>query len=459
VASQRLALSVLLVGTLAAFGGIYPWALPGIVGGAFLLALAGGAGPWRTDDAVGPFQVSLGLLAAAIALQLVPLPHALRHLFSPEAARVEFLLRPDALVRASQWGSLSLSPRDTWQALGLVVAAALTYRAALRVFAGGGVRQVARVLAVTGVVLSAVAIVQRTVSPGRIYGFWDPGVPGAQPFGPVINRNHLAAWFTMAAALACGYMIARLRTRMDGPVAGAQWRMVLRRAIDSGAVSMAAAWAAMAAAITAAQSRSGLIGLAVAFAVLWRGGSRRGWDPRLATVAGLLIAASAGLVAYLGDVPGIANRFAAGVGSTGVSRTVIWADTLPMIRDFWVAGVGAGAYDMAMVAYQQSVLPVPHLDTVWRFNHAHNHYLQVAAEGGLLLALPVLLCGWTFARVAHRRLLEERGELLWLRLGALGGLVGVVVQSLWEIPLTMPANALLAATLAAMVTYKRAGSA
>ncbi|MDR7534315.1 MAG: hypothetical protein QN162_13395, partial [Armatimonadota bacterium] len=53
------------------------------------------------------------------------------------------------------------------------------------------------------------------------------------------------------------------------------------------------------------------------------------------------------------------------------------------------------------------------------------------------------------------RLHDESGELLWLRLGALAGLAGVGVQSLWEVPLTMPANALLAATLAAITTYRR----
>ena len=87
------------------------------------------------------------------------------------------------------------------------------------------------------------------------------------------------------------------------------------------------------------------------------------------------------------------------------------------------------------------------------FNQAHNHYLQVAAEGGLLVGLPVALALAAFVRAARRSLETDRSGVFWMRAGAASGLCGVAVQSMWETGLTTPANAALAAVLAAIVVH------
>jgi O-antigen ligase len=87
------------------------------------------------------------------------------------------------------------------------------------------------------------------------------------------------------------------------------------------------------------------------------------------------------------------------------------------------------------------------------FNQAHNHYLQVAAEGGLVLLAPVLLSLGAFARTSWRRLSDDRSNMFWLRAGAASGLAGAAVQSVWDTGLTLPANAALAAVLAAIVVH------
>ena len=46
--------------------------------------------------------------------------------------------------------------------------------------------------------------------------------------------------------------------------------------------------------------------------------------------------------------------------------------------------------------------------------------------------------------------------MYFLRAGALCGLFGVAVQSVWETGLTTPANAVLAALAAAMVVHRSA---
>ena len=166
-------------------------------------------------------------------------------------------------------------------------------------------------------------------------------------------------------------------------------------------------------------------------------------------VLGILV-----MLAVLTQVgPGaIAGRFGASRGAVA-DRVLIWHDTLPVLRDFWLTGTGVGTFLTSMGVYQRSSPGVI-------FNQAHNHYLQVAAEGGLLVGLPVALALAAFVLAARRSLETDRSGAFWMRAGAASGLCGVAIQSLWETGLTVPANAAMAAVLAAMVVHapERSGS-
>jgi O-antigen ligase len=128
------------------------------------------------------------------------------------------------------------------------------------------------------------------------------------------------------------------------------------------------------------------------------------------------------------------------------NRLLIWRSTIPIIRDFWLTGTGAGTYVTSMLLYQRS-------SRGWLYNQAHNHYLQVLSEGGLLVAVPVFSALVLYVREAWQRLRADRSRMFWIRAGAFCGLAGLAVQSLWETGLTMPANAVLAAIAAAIVVH------
>jgi O-antigen ligase len=89
------------------------------------------------------------------------------------------------------------------------------------------------------------------------------------------------------------------------------------------------------------------------------------------------------------------------------------------------------------------------------FNQAHNHYLQVAVEGGVLLLALAIACAAAFVREARRRIAADTSGLVLIRVGAACGLGAVALQSVWETGLVMPANAALAALLAAIVVHER----
>jgi O-antigen ligase len=294
-----------------------------------------------------------------------------------------------------------------------------------------------------------VALAQDATGHGLMYWRWRPIDEGPPPFGPYVNRNHFATWGVMAAPLCIGYLTAHA-TAHHGAGTMAAWRRRVVAVLDARAALLLAAAALLIVAIAASLSRSGLIGLGAALAsaaalAYRRTGSTltRSARPAIFMVALGALAALAVLVRV--GPAAIAGRFATSEVAL-VDRLTIWRDTLAVLRDFWLTGTGAGTYQTAMIVYQRSSPGV-------LFNQAHNHYLQVIAEGGLLIGIPVFLALGTFAREAWLALEEDRSGLRWVRLGAIAGLIGVSVQSLLETGLTTPANTALAAVLAAIATH------
>jgi len=147
------------------------------------------------------------------------------------------------------------------------------------------------------------------------------------------------------------------------------------------------------------------------------------------------------------DLPALADRFTRS-GSSVENRLRIWRDTRPVVRDFWLIGTGVGTYRTAMLYYQRS-------ERVVQFNQAHNHYLQATAEGGMVLLALIGCAGIGLARAVRERLASDNSGTYWIRAGAATGLLAVALQSLWETGLVMPANAALAAVLAALAVHER----
>jgi O-antigen ligase len=129
----------------------------------------------------------------------------------------------------------------------------------------------------------------------------------------------------------------------------------------------------------------------------------------------------------------------------------IWRDSIRLARDFPLTGTGAGTFGKAISVYQTA-------EPGYAIDQAHNHYLQLIAEGGALLVLPAVVAAGFFVASAGRGLKQDATSNSLVRAGACAGLTGVLVQSIWETGLTMPANACLFATLAAVATFRGSGN-
>jgi O-antigen ligase len=128
-------------------------------------------------------------------------------------------------------------------------------------------------------------------------------------------------------------------------------------------------------------------------------------------------------------------------------RVAIWRDTLAIVRDFPIAGVGSGNFANAMRVYQSG-------DRTYFWNEAHNEYLQIAAEGGLLFIVPVAVGLAALCRAGWRACTEAGDHLRWMRVGAAASLVAVATQSVLETGVTLPANGMLAAVAAAILVHR-----
>lgn len=453
---QRALLILLFAASYLLFAGAEPWALVALLSLAAIAALSSPRATFAFRQHTRPLDIALLALLAAIAIQIVPLPAAFVGLLSPHAIKIVAAVQLTPLgAGPSSWRTLSVNPDATVLSLGTVALGALSFWIARAVFsAGGGTRLFCRAIAFLGLAAAVMAVIQKAIAPRSVLFLVEPLARSASPFGAFVNRNHFAAWLLMVAAPVVGYSIARMRIH---PARHGRWRESIGHVMSSGAILTGIAAMIMIGVVLLTLSRSALAGLGCAAVAGWWLGKSRLRIERT-SVPAMLGMAGAGLlmVVLFVDVDGWANR----LGDTfdvagGFSRVTIWRESIPIIRDFWPAGTGAGTYSDAMTVYQETRIWVGAMQRWAHFNNAHSFYLQVASEGGLLLSIPALAAGLAVAMLGWRSVRADKGEMFWVRVGAFAGLTGLAVQSIWEVALVMPANAALAGMLAGLLLYQR----
>jgi len=372
---------------------------------------------------------------AVVAAQLIPLPAWLWARLSPHAIDVESAVR---LETVSTSHPLSLDPNATAWAVALGGAYVALFWCARAIFASGGVRLTTRGISWLGLGLTVLVAIQRATAPKLLFWTWRPLDPGASPYGPFVNRNSLACWLAMAVPLVIGYAVARHESRPPGtaPAAG----------IDSTQLWLGGAAVLMTGGLLGTLSRGGILGGALGllvFALLARTRLSRTRGLHW-IVAGLI--AMAALATRYANLGALALRMQETTEFGEWGRRVIWHDTWAMATDFRWTGVGAGAFQQGMLVYQQA-------PRQFFFNHAHDEYLQLLAEGGLVVAVPAALALTAAIVMLARRLRTDRSAIFWVRAGAIAGLAAVAVQNVWDTALRTPANGVLFAVVAAIALH------
>jgi O-antigen ligase len=311
---------------------------------------------------------------------------------------------------------------------------------------------------VFGMLLSVFGLVQHFSWNGRFYWVGEVSAPSAA-FGPFVNHNHFAGFVEMIAPI---------------PLA-----LILNRAVRSEmALFFGFSTVLMGIATAISLSRGGMIsffcGLMFVLALSIR--NRNGRQPavgrlaerfripvalsRYAAAAAIILAIGAGIL-WMGADP-VLQRIERGEFSLEEkaetqgretffrSRGWIWRDTWVMIRANWVTGIGLGAFDTVYPTYDKR-------DGSIVVSHAHNDYLQILADGGLIGAALVL---WFLALLVRDlvRALRHRDPMkTGMAVGCAGGLFALVVHSMFDFNLQLPSNAFLFLILTCVVS--RAGAA
>jgi O-antigen ligase len=126
------------------------------------------------------------------------------------------------------------------------------------------------------------------------------------------------------------------------------------------------------------------------------------------------------------------------------SRLVIWEGVVEMIEGHPLLGTGPGTFPLIFTQHQP-----PGLRN--RFFMAHNDYLQFTSEVGLLL-IPIII--WMIIalyRKGFKKLKNPSRLVRGTTLGAMSGLTAILIHSIVDFNLHIPANALLFAVLIAIV--------
>lgn len=117
------------------------------------------------------------------------------------------------------------------------------------------------------------------------------------------------------------------------------------------------------------------------------------------------------------------------------SRLAAWELGLELWRESPIFGNGPGAW-LRVIPGQQARRGIP---SNGLFIQAHNEYLQLAVEGGVIALL--LLCGWVWSHRAS-----------WARPNSLAALCAVGISSLAMFPFQITSTAVLALTVLAFAT-------
>jgi O-antigen ligase len=304
-----------------------------------------------------------------------------------------------------------------------VIALAWAYAAARNSDVAGGVRFF-RVLVFIGVLEALLGLFQFFITPGWIFGYINAVY---RVSGTLINRNHFAGLLEMLIPASFG--LAFLTAARYGELARSYLYLL--------------AGALMGLALLFSVSRMGIFSFLatvcfLVFLVQLPKSQRR----MSRVMAGAMVGMVAAGALWIGiDI--IVARYSELIGQDALlreGRLTLFSDTARMIRDN-PFGVGVGNYEDRFREYQTVY---PNL----LFDHAHNDYLETAAEWGV----PAAILFWVFVacvlfRAVRLFIRVESPEQRGILLACIGGIFSILVHSLTDFNLQIPSNALLFFTL------------
>jgi O-antigen ligase len=269
-----------------------------------------------------------------------------------------------------------------------------------------------------GFFVSIFAILQHLTSNGKLY--WVRTIQsGVTPYGPYVNRNHFAGFAELTIPVALVPLVLGKVRRERLFLVGLFALVPIVALLLSG-------------------SRGGIVSFAVQIVILFSLLLVRRIRSKGMIVGALVVLSAVMAVSWIG-VQQVLQRFS-GIETmevTGSSRAAMREDTWRLFLDHPLLGTGLGTLEIVFPPY----------DSLYDgkvVNHAHNDYIEALAETGVVGGL---CCAWFLGVVLLHSLkgLAEPGRSFGsvLNLAGLIACCGILVHSLVDFNLHIPANALL----------------
>jgi O-antigen ligase len=397
------AVIVVLLAAPLAFGAVQPWAIFLLQAGATGILLAWGLRQWKDQELKVEWHPLYGPMltfAALVAVQWITGFTAYRH--------VTYL----HLLLYIGYGMLVF-----------VVTQTLRRSSQVRPFAG--------IVCCYGLVIASFALLQGIAPNGKLYWIWALE-QGGLPYGPYVNHNHYAGLMEMLTPFP---LVLALSRHVEGN----------RKLVVAGIAAL------MAGTIFLSGSRGGMLAFAaqvIVLAALLR--KREDWKQPVAL--GVFLAVMIGFLIWLGGNE-LTHRLVsiqseARQELTGGVRLTIDRDCLRMLREKPLLGWGLGTFPVVYPQFRSFY-------TSFFVNQAHNDYLQMLVETGVLgFGIAIWFLVLTFRGAGAK--LQDWTENVngTLTVAALLGCIGILVHSFLDFNLQVPANAALFYVLCAVAAAR-----
>lgn len=366
--------------------------------------------------------------------QLLPLPVEILKLLSPQAARWHIAAAAPATLGAAP---LTLDPYATLEAACKSTEYVVFFTLSLILLKNRDrIRFAAYALIASGVLQALYGALISLQSNGQVAS------------GTFVNRNHYAAYLTMCLSVGIGVLIASLsgeKHRTWGRFFRnlMQWMITPKMALRLGLVVMVIA-------LVLTRSRMGNSSFFISLLI--------------AGVIGLLLAkrATRSMVILLVSLVAIdvfivgtyfgTQRVVERIVQTNVEtedRGAVAGYAFQMWKDYPVFGSGLGSFPVVFPRYSADATAMP-------YTHAHNDYVELAAEVGVLgLALLGLMVLMSFAAALRAQYLRRDPLMRGLSFAAIMGILALMIHSAVDFNLQIPANALTFMLLLAFAWISR----
>jgi O-antigen ligase len=377
-----------------------------------------------------PVTVSF-LLITLVLLQIVPLPPSLAHIFGVS------VVDPPGHTTFT----ISAAPYETVsQMLALVTYLTAFYLVLTICTDQRSKKRFVVALLVIGVFEAFYGLIQYLTGWQQIF-FYVKKFYLEDATGTYINRNHFAGLLEMILPFAVVFALQRIwRLRQKFEEEHAPPRKLLSSTEFPFLVFWMFISAAVFAAIVCSHSRMGILStLASLIVVLALAGTSVLSKKARVAVGVVFLLSLVGLAVWVGSDPAI-TRFETlndQYAHPGQDRLSIWRDTLQLIRRHPVLGSGLGSFGTVYPSVQTAFLN--HV-----VDHAHCDYLELVTElglpGGILVFGAIF---WVLGRTFRHCKKHGTDNDKAISLACFGSIVAILLHSLADFNLYIPANALI----------------